>query len=751
MSSKEKSDFTKSSDNDSSNNESKSNDSKSISEDELKTKEYSMEKSQINYKYRYKAGKECKQKTKQQPKPHDEPIPADIAILRENFIKFITPEEVKSMYERLKNTYKFEMMSCPKHVNDQILYLYNDGNYNASVLMREFIPKKKTNKKQQNLLKPTIIANPNVLDGVINTFCPSSDGEYVAYSLRNNNKRRENIYVKCLIPNLNSINDYEVVQNVDFTSIAWSRDNNGFFYSFNYRYTKSHSLIYYFEFTRLPTEKLVLDFYEQPFWRFKLHVSENGEYLIIIVTSDKPGNLIYYAKIPNDYEIIDVLPYVQVVRKWKRSYKYVTSYGSKMIFITDRFAPNRNLIEIDFHNRIPKCHCGWKLKLPEKKDAILMDVVSYKKFQYFCHYLQYNGSSSFSIYHIDDKTFEIQYEFKFNNLLITEITTNKNNIVYIKYESFSIPPIVERLEFSNKNSIPKREILKNSYPSGYNDYKYLVEHYTEKNLDIRIDGKIKNIKSQNNDENLKINRTKFCLMIVNGGFGELNIPKFNPCLFEFLRMYDICIAHIIIPGGGEKGRLWHKNGKLHNKSKFLKLIPNAVNFIKTKYSNEIILYGYYNGGLITASCLFKTPNLFCGALCIEPYTQLIEKFDEIISKTGDYVINEYGNSINCEFDKKKIIEYEPLTLLESNKNLLLTHKCPPIFIRSSLYYDKITFKHGLELINKMLKIFDNDFTKVGPYLFTSCSVTIAYPASINDIIERYCEEFVFMNKYVMKN
>ena len=98
-----------------------------------------------------------------------------------------------------------------------------------------------------------------------------------------------------------------------------------------------------------------------------------------------------------------------------------------------------------------------------------------------------------------------------------------------------------------------------------------------------------------------------CVLHGYGAYGVSYSPGFYEDWMPLLqRGWIMAIAHV--RGGGELGRQWYEQGKLHNKhNSFLDLIACTEYLLEKSISNHIIISGGSAGGLLVAAALNLRP------------------------------------------------------------------------------------------------------------------------------------------------
>lgn len=127
-----------------------------------------------------------------------------------------------------------------------------------------------------------------------------------------------------------------------------------------------------------------------------------------------------------------------------------------------------------------------------------------------------------------------------------------------------------------------------------------------------------------------------------GGFGISITPDFDKDMLMFLERGGVyAIANL--RGGGEFGEKWHEAGIREKKQNvFDDFIAAAEWLIRENYTNpeRLAIFGWSNGGLLTAATLTQRPDLFKAVVIGAPVLDML-RFTKFVG--GRYWINDYGD------------------------------------------------------------------------------------------------------------
>lgn len=154
---------------------------------------------------------------------------------------------------------------------------------------------------------------------------------------------------------------------VKFSSIAWTHDNKGFFYS---RFDEPNTgnvdeaaqrtnklqfqkVYYHFVGTEQSEDKLVHRNDEKANWMFITEVSNDGKNLIVYTTKNADDTVLMSIAdisggIPREGEV--KLEFKNVVPEWIGGFQYIHNIGSHFYFKTNYLATKGRIIMIDIGN-----------------------------------------------------------------------------------------------------------------------------------------------------------------------------------------------------------------------------------------------------------------------------------------------------------------------------------------------------------------------------------------------------------------
>ena len=525
---------------------------------------------------------------------------------------------------RLMSLYNYERFSCPFRRGAHYFYFYNTGLQNQSVLM-----------VQDGLQQPErVLLDPNTLaeDGTasLGEISFSEDGTWLAYGVSRSGSDWQTIEVMHV--------DTRVVQTKDklswvkFSSIAWTHDIAGFFYS---RYPTPQSFagnesdeqhkkgseteklenhrIYYH---RLGTEQsediAVFATPDHPNWAMQSEVTDDGRYLLIAISeSTDPVNRLYYYPLTEQLSYglsgpIDDYAIVRLVDTFDNKYQYITNDGTVFYFKTNLDAPRYRLISIDVSR---SGRDGWADVIEQKED-VMTHVTCINDDKLVIVYM-HNVSDELHVYGLDGK--RIQSIALPDIGCIQGLSGRKQDTqCFYQFTSFLHPGAIFSVDLTSSPLTP--QLFRETKLAGFDAAAYKTEQVWYESKDgTRIPMFVVSARSQSLPpaQPLPVHLYGY------GGFNISITPSFSVNRLIWLQQFGGVYVVANIRGGGEFGEDWHDAGVREKKQTcFDDFLGAAQWLIQNKYTEPRLLSisGGSNGGLLVGACINQRPELFGAAI-----------------------------------------------------------------------------------------------------------------------------------------
>jgi prolyl oligopeptidase len=501
---------------------------------------------------------------------------------------------------RLRQLWNFPRESAPLQVaGTRIFFRRNAGLQNQAVLYVQDSPR----------LKPRVLIDPNKLspDGSVALvdLSPSPDGRYLAYALSSGGSDWETLHVLDVSTG-KTLSD--VVQWVKFSNIAWTKGDNGLFYSRYPTPPKDNAINQqvidqqlYFHALGQPqsSDRLIYRRPDLPHWIIGGQVSEDGRYLfVVLVNGTAPENELYYADLGSATRP-DVAAKLQPLYTHNdATYSVVGVQQGTLYLETTLDALKGRVVAAALSDPAP---AHWRTVIPQGRGVIQeADMASGRVLVH----TQIDATSRLSLYTTDGKRLR---ELPLPTLgTVTGVSArDDSNSVYYGFTSYLYAQRIYRYDV-RQASVQTVFAPKVSFdPSRYETKLVFYPSRDGTRVPMFIVAR-KGVKLQG--------RTP-TILYGYGGFDITIMPEFNPMLPVWLELGGV-YAEANMRGGGTYGEKWHQAGMLaHKQNVFDDFAWAAKYLIAQRYTDarHIGIQGYSNGGLLTGASITEHPELFGAA------------------------------------------------------------------------------------------------------------------------------------------
>jgi prolyl oligopeptidase len=629
----------------------------------------------------------------------------------ESFLKTIPQRgEIR---ERLKKLWNFERVGLPEEEGGKWFFTKNSGLQNQSVLyVADALD-----------AEPRVLLDPNTMsaDGTVALAQnqPSEDGKLLAYATSGGGSDWLEIRVRDIATG-KDLSDH--LRWVKFSGMSWAKDHSGFYYS-RYEAPKEGAALtqtneyqkMYFHRIGEPQEKdtLVYERKDQPRWGIRGGVTEDGAWLIIVITQGSdPKNRVFYKSLTNpNAEVVQLLPDADA------SYSFLGNDGPVYYFTTDLDAPRYRVIAIDTTNPDRK---NWKEIIPQAEEPL--DDVSKVGGKFIATYMK------------DAKSRVVRFDGDGKNpkeLELPGIGTaggfrgkEKDTHVFYSFTSFTNPGAIYRLELATGESK-----LWKKPDVGFDGDAYLTEQVFYQSKDgTKVPMFVVRKKDAPMDGS---NRT---LLYGYGGFQISMLPAFSVQRAVWLERGGI-LAVANLRGGGEYGREWHDAGKLSKKQNvFDDFIGAAETLIRKGYTkpDNLAIQGGSNGGLLVGACITQRPELFGAAL---PAVGVMDMLRFQKFTIGWAWEKEYGSSDKAaEFPL--LFKYSPYHALKEDT------RYPATMVTTADHDDRVVPAHSFKFAARLQEYQAKD----GPPVLIRVETSAGHGAgtALTKVIDRTADEWAFL-------
>jgi len=527
--------------------------------------------------------------------------------------------------ERLEKLWNYEKIGEPFIEGNFTYYLKNNGLQNQSVLYRK-----------DNSGKETVFLDPNTFskDGStsLGEYAFSKDGLKLAYSISEGGSDwRKVIILDALTKQV--IGDTLV--DVKFSGLSW-KGNEGFYYS-SYEKPKGSELsaktdqhkLYFHKLGTAQKEDKVIFGESQKRRYVGGSVTEDDRYLVITAATSTYGNELYIQDLSTPES-----PIVTIVSDFNSDNTVIDNEGTKLLIVTDRNAPNKRIVTVDFTNPTPE---NWKDLIAETTQVLEPATCSG---YIFAHYMK----DAVSVVKQYDYSGKFLREIQLPGLGTADgfKGKKKDKTVYFKFTNYIMPSTIYALE-PHSGKLTVYEKSKAEFKT--EDYESRQVFYTSKD-GTRIPMLITHIKG------LKLDGKNPTILYGYGGFNISLTPSFSIANAVWMENGGI-FAVPNLRGGGEYGKEWHDAGtQLQKQNVFDDFIAAAEYLIAEKYTSSdfLAIRGGSNGGLLVGAVMTQRPDLANVAL---PAVGVLDMLRYHTFTAGAGWAYDYGTAQ----DSKQMFEY----------------------------------------------------------------------------------------------
>ena len=538
----------------------------------------------------------------------------------------------------------------------------------------------------------------------------------MAYSLDLKGSEYYTIYLRDL---RNGKNQIDIIENTS-GGITWSLDSKSFFYSKLDKYHRPRQIFKHTIGTPVKDDNLI---FEEKDETFTCGISlTSDEKFYIISTSDHITTEDYFF--PSNAK--DIKPVLFKQRKKDVRYS-IDSWKGFFYVHTNEDARDYKILRCKTDS-IDKL----EVFIPSKKETVIGSL------DFLDNYI-IRGEKSDAIPKLlirNIKTNE-EEEIKISNeaigvpgVSLMQKDTNTTKI-RVHWESMATPSIIYEYDIVTKE---KKIVKETEIPSGHDPDKYVVERIKAKSHDGRmIPISLVRLKNAKQDGKSKV------LLYAYGAYKHSISPSFSASRFCLVdRGITFAIAHV--RGGGDKGDIWHVEGKKKlKKNTFLDYVACANHLIDQRYTYKggVCFYGGSAGGLTGGAVANLAPELFFSMLLLVPFVDTMTTMlnDKLPLTPAEWEL--WGNPIESKEYFEYILSYSPYNNLEQKDY-------PPMLVTTSLFDNRVLYSEPVKYIAKL-----RDLKTDSNYQLLKCKMEAAGHGGMSgrdNAITELAEEYSFILK-----
>ena len=572
--------------------------------------------------------------------------------------------------ERMTQMYDYERFGLPEKAGSRYFYTRNDGLQNQSVLyVREGLDG-----------PPRMLIDPNTwsADGAtaLAEWDPSEAGRHLLYSIQEGGTDWRIVRVLDVATGQPLADE---VRWVKFSNLDWAEDGSGFFYSRfpepaqgqEFQSLNENQTVY---FHRLGTpqseDRLVYATPDRPRLSHGAEVSDDGRWLIVYSSEGTDARY--------EINLIDLTqPAAEpraIVTGFENDWTYLGNRGDTFYWQTNKDAPRQRIVAMDLSEPDALSEI-----VPE--DEATLAGASIVGSQLIANYLV-DAKSEVRTFALDGTPT--------GTIALPGIGTAsgfsgdmEESETFYSFASYNRPPTIYRYDSATGDTSvfaqpelafdPARYEVRQVFYNSRDGTRIPMFLVHRRDLDLR--------------------RTHPTLLYGYGGFNISSVPVFQPRWMTWVDMGGV-LAVANLRGGGEYGQAWHDAGRRANKQNvFDDFIAAAEHLIEQRVttSEQLVIEGRSNGGLLVGAAINQRPDLFAAALPAVGVMDML-RFDRFTA--GRYWVDDYGYP-DREEDFRILRAYSPYHNIRSGADY------PAVLVTTADTDDRVVPGHSFKYISAL--------------------------------------------------
>lgn len=494
----------------------------------------------------------------------------------------------------LRRLLNFERRGVPERESGVYVYPWNPGQAEQDVLRVTDDP----DKPGRVLLDPLAIRSDGTVS--VGDYKLSPDGSRLAYALSDGGSDWKTWYVREVATSTDE--SWQLV-GTKFTSVSWSRDGRGFYYS---RYPANGTGGYddglqvavYFHVAGTPqsADKLVYAVTDHPTRDPYATVTPDGRFLVLNIEDGYLSNALYYQRLSRSGHDA---PVVRLVDSWDARYEFLGADGDTFYLLTTSEAPRGRIIAIDLDSP-GRQH--WRVVVPEAPDVIeAAALIGGRLVVQYIH----DVSARLRLYELDG-TPAPEVRLPGQGTLAGLRGVPADPEAFLSYTDFTSPRRVYRLDVRSGALTPSGPAARLPEAGRYVSQQVFyssrdgtrVPMTIVRRRDVQPDGRTPTV------------------LYGYGGFNVSLLPVYSAARMAWIEAGGI-YAQANLRGGGEYGEAWHIAGtRLEKQNVFDDFIAAAEWLVTNNVTSagHLAIWGGSNGGLLVGAVLNQRPELFAAAV-----------------------------------------------------------------------------------------------------------------------------------------
>jgi len=573
----------------------------------------------------------------------------------------------EAIRQRLTELWNFERYTEPVQRGGRYFYTRNDGLQNQSVLYVA----ESLDGTPRELLDPNRLSDDGTV--ALAGWEVSDDGRLLAYGLAAAGSDWREWHVRDVASG-QDLGDH--LKWIKFSSVAWTPDNRGFFYS---RYDEPppgeeftganyfQKLFYHRLGDAQDQDRLIYERPDEKEWGFGSQVTDDGQYLVIGVwRGTERKNQVFYKPLADPQAQV-----VELLSGFDAEYEFLGNQGSRFWILTDLDAPLRRVVAIDLQQ--PE-RAKWEEVIAESEQVIRGASIVGNRF--FVSYLK-DATTRIEMFELDGR--------RLGEVAMPGIGTaggfggrQSDRETFYWFTSFTMPVTIYRYEVATGESSVFRRPQLPFDPADYETRQVFFESRDGTRVPMFLTHR-------------RGERPAGGWQTVLYGYGGFDIsltPSFSVSNLVWMERGGL-YAVPNLRGGGEYGRRWHEAGMKANKQNvFDDFLAAARWLIDQGYTSpsRLAIRGGSNGGLLVGAAMTQQPELFGAAI---PAVGVMDMLRYHKFTIGWAWVSEFGSSDDPD-EFQTLIRYSPL------HNLKPGTRYPATMVMTADHDDRVVPGHSFK-------------------------------------------------------
>jgi prolyl oligopeptidase len=504
------------------------------------------------------------------------------------------PERVP-IRSRLKALWNYPKFGLPEKRGARMFYTKNDGLQNQAVLYVVDGPGS----------EPRVLIDPNTLSSegtvAVTQISPSTDGTMVGYGLAVAGSDWNEFHVRDVATGQDRP---DVIHWVKFSSLSWTNDGKGFYYSRYPEVAKGDKLfgklsgrqLYYHRLgTAQEADTLILEMKDRPEWFFNGDVTDDGRYLVISVNQNaKTQNGLYYIDLADPMRPSVPGNPVRLLDKFDARYDFIGNVGPVFYVSTSLGAPLGRVVTIDLSSPAAS---GWKTPVPQGADSI--EEAAFVGGKLVISTL-HDAKGRLSLFGADGAPL--------GDVALPGIGAvaglsgrSSDPELFYGFSSFLTPPAIMSRNLDTGAGGVFQEPTTAFDPSGFETTQVFYPSKDGTRIPMFVTAR----------KGLKLDGSAPLWLYAYGGFNISFPPSYSVPPAVWIEMGGV-YAVANIRGGGEYGEAWHLAGTKERKQNVFDDYIAAADYVVARHytsRDRLVVEGRSNGGLLIGAVLDQRPDL----------------------------------------------------------------------------------------------------------------------------------------------